>query len=246
LTRPQTSSYGSTANPAQVAVWDQPTRIFHWLLLTLVVSAWVSYEFSESFGDTLLVWHRWNGLAVLVLVVWRLLWGLFGSSTSRFRSFIPSPASALRHARAVWNGTAPRYLGHNPLGGLMIIALLLVLLTQGSLGLFAVDDNDLTGGPLNHLVSEADAKEATRRHAFIFEFILLPLAALHIAVNVFYSVIKKEPLVRAMVTGAKPAEKYQDATSAQIVERPMLRALVCLAAAAAIVFGGLVAAGAKF
>ncbi len=246
MTIPQASNSSASAGPAHVTAWDQPTRIFHWLLLTLIILAWISSEFAEDIGDTLLVWHRWNGLAILVLVVWRLLWGLVGSSTSRFYSFVPSPASALRHARAAWNGTAPRYLGHNPLGGLMIIALLLVLLTQGSLGLFAVDDNDLTGGPLHRLVSEADAKEATRRHGFIFEFILLPLAALHIAVNVYYSVIKKEPLVRAMVTGTKPIETYQDATSAQIVDRPMLRAIVCLATAAAIVFGGLLAAGGRF
>jgi cytochrome b len=223
-----------------------PTRIFHWLLLALIVSAWVSFEFAEDIDDDLLVWHRWNGLAILVLLVWRILWGFAGSSTSRFASFVPSPASVLRHARQTIDGTAQRYLGHNPIGSVMVLGLLLVLLTQGSLGLFAVDDNDLTGGPLHRLVSEADAKEATRRHDIIFHFVLLPLAALHIAANVLYGRIKKEPLITAMVTGEKPADTYEDAPSAQIVSRPLTRAMICLATAAGIVFGGILAAGGKF
>ena len=168
-----------------VTAWDLPTRLFHWTLLALIVSAWFSFEFAEVIGDELLVWHRWNGITVLVMLVWRLLWGVVGSSTARFTSFVPTPLAAWRHAKATLNGTASRYLGHNPLGSMMVIALMVIVLTQATLGLFAIDDNDLTGGPLHRLVTEAEAKEATRRHDLIFHYILLPLAGLHIAVNVF-------------------------------------------------------------
>ena len=229
-----------------VTAWDGPTRIFHWLLLTLIVCAWVSSEFAEALDDDLLVWHRWNGLAILVLIVWRILWGVFGSSTSRFMSFVPSPAGIWRHARQTFQGTAPHYLGHNPLGSLMIITLLVFLAMQATLGLFAVDDNDLTGGPLHRLVSAADAKEATRRHGWIFDFLLLPLAGLHIVTNVLYGRLKKEPLITAMITGKKPADTYADEPSAQLVAWPWTRALICLIAAISIVFGGLLLAGGRF
>ncbi len=228
-----------------VTAWDLPTRLFHWLLLALVVSSWVSVEFSEELGDTLLVWHRWSGLAILVLLVWRILWGLVGSSTSRFASFVPSPAAAVRYARATFEGTAPRYLGHNPLGSVMIVALLAGLFAQVGLGLFAIDDDDLTGGPLSRLISHAGNKTATHWHEWVFDFVLLPLASLHIVTNFLYGRVKKEPLITSMVTGEKPALDYVDEATAVIVQRPMLRALACLIAAKIFVFGGLLAAGGK-
>ena len=231
---------------ASVTAWDLPARLFHWLLLALVISAWVSVEFSEDLGDTLLVWHRWNGLAILTLLVWRLLWGFAGSSTSRFSSFVRSPATAVRYTRDAFRGIAPRYLGHNPLGSIMVIALLLALVAQTGLGLFSIDDDDLTGGPLSRLVSHAANKTATHWHDWVFNFVLLPLAGLHIATNVFYGRVKKEPLITSMVTGEKPAGTYADEQRAHIVPRPMRRAFVCLIAAIAIVFGGLLAAGGQF
>ena len=234
------------ASTSKVTAWDQPTRIFHWLLLALVISAYISMEFSEDLGDTLLVWHRWNGLAILTLVLWRVLWGFAGSSTARFSSFVPSPAAAFRYASETLQGRAPRYLGHNPLGSVMIIALLLILLVQATLGLFATDDDAFTGGPLHRLVSEADAKEAARRHGWIFDYLLLPMAGLHIVTNTLYGWLKKEPLITAMVTGEKPAAAYADETQATLVARPMLRALVCLAVAAGMVFGSIAAVGGRF
>ena len=78
---------GSGNSQGKVRVWDAPTRLFHWLLATLVLLAWVSWRYSEALGDPTLKLHRWNGHAVLVLIVFRLLWGLVGSSTSRFSAF---------------------------------------------------------------------------------------------------------------------------------------------------------------
>lgn len=226
-----------------VRAWDLPTRAFHWTLLVLIVSAWTSYEFAERIGDETLIWHRANGLAILTLVVWRVLWGLVGSSTARFVSFVRKPSSAVHYAKGLLAGQGKRYLGHNPLGALMVLALLATLAIMASLGLFATDDNDLVGGPLYRLVGEAGNVRATRLHSFVFNFVLLPLAAVHIAAVLIYTLVKKEPLVQAMISGEKPAAPYADTPEATIVERPLLRAFVCLITAAAIVLGSILALG---
>jgi cytochrome b len=220
-----------------------PTRLFHWTLLILVLSAWISYEFAERIGDESLVWHRANGLAILILIVWRLIWGVLGSSTARFANFIRAPRTTASYAKGLLTGGAPRYLGHNPLGAIMVLALLAVLAAMAGFGLFATDDNDLVGGPLYRLVGEAGNLRATRLHGFLFNFVLLPLVALHVVANILYTVAKKEPLIQAMITGRKPAGAYADAGEATIAERPLLRALVSLMAAAAIVLGGILALG---
>jgi cytochrome b len=228
---------------ASVRAWDLPTRLFHWTLVALIVSAWVSYEFAEDLGDETLVWHRANGLAVLTLLVWRVLWGLFGSSTARFANFIRGPGAALIYTKRIVAGAAPRYLGHNPLGAFMVVALLATLATIASFGLFATDDNDLVGGPLYRLATEAQNARAARLHDQIFNFVLLPLVALHIVVNLLYTLVKREPLIQAMLGGKKPAAPYEDAAEAVITKHPLLRALVCLVAAASIVLGGILALG---
>ena len=227
--------------PTSVPAWDLPTRVFHWTLLALVVWAWVSVSFAEALGDTTLVYHRANGLAILTLIVWRILWGFTGSSTSRFTGFVRGPVTVASYAGALVRGRAARYLGHNPMGGLMVLALLATVATIGSLGLFAVDDNDLVGGPLYRLVAESQNIRLTRLHDQLFHRLLLPLVLLHIAVNSLYTLVKKEPLIQAMVTGRKPAIVYADAPSAALAS--VGRALVVLVIAAAIVLGGIVALG---
>lgn len=228
-----------------VAAWDLPTRIFHWLLALLVVSAWASYEFAEAIGDPRLVWHRWNGFAILNLVVWRLMWGLWGSSTSRFRNFVRGPGEIARYAGGLVRGTSPRYLGHNPAGALMVVALLAVTGASGVLGLFAVEENDLATGPLYGLVGEAMSQTLTRWHRLLFEPVLLVLISLHIAANVLYGVVKREPLIPAMISGRKPCESYADAPKAHIPPDALWRALLTLVAAKALVFGTIIAAGGK-
>jgi cytochrome b len=205
----------------------------------------VSYEFAEALGDATLRWHRANGLAVLTLIVWRLLWGLVGSSTARFASFVAGPGAALAYARSLLEGRLPRYLGHNPLGAWMVLALLAALAVQGLLGLFAVDDNDLTGGPLHRLVSQTANKRATRWHAWNFHFVILTLVFVHVLANALYEFLKKEPLIRALITGLKPALAYEDQGEAAIVARPLLRAALCLVLAASLVFGAIIAAGGR-
>lgn len=235
---------GAATRPS-VAAWDLPTRLFHWTLVTLIVLAWLTYEQAEAMGDPTLVLHRTIGLVILTLVMWRILWGVLGSSTSRFANFLGSPAAALTYGRDLFAGTRRHFLGHNPLGALMVLALLTTVLAVAVLGLFATDDNDLVGGPLYRLVSEETNDWATHWHEELFEALLLPLVAIHVAANALYGILRKEPLIPAMVTGRKPAADYEDEQEAKLVPRPLLRALLCLMAATALVVGALLGLGGR-
>ena len=230
---------------ATVPAWDLPTRVFHWTLVLLIAAAWATFQFSEELDDPRLVWHRWNGLALLTLIVWRILWGFAGPPNVRFASFVRGPSAALQYARDMVSGTPRRFLGHNPLGGLVVVALIALVATIGTLGLFALEHNDNATGPLYKYAGEAWAKVFTSWHRFLFEPVLLIVIAIHITANVLYGVVKKEPLIPAMITGDKPAANYEDDASAAALAHPVRRAVMLLALAAAIVFGSILALGGK-
>jgi cytochrome b len=224
---------------ARVLAWDGPTRIFKWLLVLLVVDGWVS----NKYGPDLPNWHRWNGYSVLVLIVFRLIWGFVGGSTARFSSFVAGPAACIAYLRAQIAGRPLRYLGHNPLGGWMIIALLAVVTAQGLTGLYAADEDRLViEGPLAKTVTDATVDFAARWHERIFDAIEI-LALVHIAVNLLYTFVKRDPLIPAMVTGGKPAAHYADMPTA--IPGSWARAAVCLLAAIALVFGAITLAGGR-
>lgn len=233
------------ASTHRVRAWDLPTRVFHWTLVALVLTSWSTFQFSELIGDHRLVLHKRTGYAVLILVVWRMLWGFAGSSTSRFSSFVRGPSTALAYAADLVRGRSRHYLGHNPLGALMVLALLALVGGQAAMGLFTVEHNDLTAGPLYRLVDEDMQKLASRWHRRAIYWFLLPAIGLHVAANVLYGLLKKDPLIAAMITGSKPVADYADAAEAVIVERPILRALLLLAAAAALVLGGITLLGGR-
>ncbi|MEZ5842881.1 MAG: cytochrome b/b6 domain-containing protein [Hyphomicrobiaceae bacterium] len=230
-----------------VRAWDFPTRAFHWTLVLLVLMAYVSYRYAEALGDPTMLWHRLNGYAILILVVWRLGWGLFGSSTARFSHFLKLPHHALHYGFCLARGRAPHYLGHNPLGAYMIVALLAMLAAQGILGLLSEEHNQTTWGPLYFLVAEERRAEVTRWHGRLFWYGLLVLVGLHILANVLYGLLRKDPLIAAMITGRKPTtgdpEGYADGPEAIMRPRPILSALVWLAISTAILLGVIKALG---
>lgn len=229
---------GATSE-TQVKAWDLPTRLFHWTLVVLIAMAYVS----RRWGDAGLVWHTWNGYAVLVLIVWRLLWGFVGSSTARFGSFLYWPRQSARYGIDFLLRRPRHFLGHNPLGGLIVFAFLGLVGLMGLLGLFAYDDHDgLVGGPLSGRVAEELWQAATRWHIWLFDA-LLWLIGLHVAANLAYLAWKRENLVRAMITGRKPSADFEDQPEARIAGTG--RALLCLAVSVAIVFGGIWAGGGK-
>ncbi len=235
----------ATPAPKSVRAWDLPTRLFHWLLVTLVFCAWFSRKFAASFGDDTLLWHRWNGYAILVLLVFRFIWGFAGSSTSRFSAFIRWPWVALGYLRDLVTGKDRHYLGHNPLGSWMIVALMLAVTVQAGLGLFMMDDDGNLAGPLKRIISDDAAITLGHRHIQWFN-VILALVAIHIVANSAYAIFKRDPLIKAMVTGRKPAESYLDQQEAVVTPNANLKALGCLIAAIVIVFGGVIALGGRF
>lgn len=214
--------------PAEpVSVWDLPTRLFHWLLVALVGFSWWTGETGR------LEWHFWSGYAVLALVLYRIVWGFVGSSTARFASFLRGPGAAWHHLRALLGPGTPRDLGHNAIGGWMVVLLLAVLLVQAGTGLFA-DDDILTTGPLAGLVETSTSQWLTTIHRLNFDLILI-LAGLHIVAVLAYLAVKRLDLIGPMVSGRKRAEHVPEGAAARHVSP--LRALLVLAASGLAVWG---------
>lgn len=176
----------------RVKVWDLPLRIFHWALAACVIAAYVS----QSIGGNAMVWHGRFGLAVLGLVSFRLVWGFVGSSNARFVNFVRGPKGIKAYLRGQWSG-----MGHNPLGALSVVAILGVLLALALTGLFANDDI-LFEGPLYALIDKGLSDRLTEVHRW-FEPFIMGLVAVHVAAIGFYVRIKKQSLVRPMLTGWK-------------------------------------------
>ena len=179
-----------------VPVWDLPVRLFHWTLVGLIAFSWWSAE------NDRIEWHLWSGLGVMSLLIFRLLWGVFGSSTARFGSFVRGPRAVLDYLRRPreWRG-----IGHTPLGALSVVALLLLLLVQVSLGLVMSDEDGVVSGPLNRLVSFDTAERAGELHELLFN-VLLALTALHVAAILFYRLVLGKRLTGAMITGRTLAD----------------------------------------
>ncbi|NHR06016.1 hydrogenase [Chromobacterium haemolyticum] len=180
-----------------VKVWDVPTRLFHWALVILFCGMWYS---GEQGGDWL-QYHIWCGSGLASLLLFRLIWGVIGSQTARFGNFIKGPRSIVRYLRGEL--TENEQPGHNPLGGLMVLAMLLALLAQVGTGLFAADvDSYLYDGPLAKLLSGDAAEAATSFHKGFFN-VILGLVGLHLLAIIAYRLFKKNNLVKAMITGKK-------------------------------------------
>ena len=175
----------------KVAVWDLPTRLFHWALVALLGLSWWSAENDE------LELHMYSGYAILTLLLFRILWGLFGSSTARFRNFLKGPAAVLAYLRDTkgW-----RAVGHTPIGALSVVALLGLTGLQVATGLFNADDDGLNEGPLAPLVSYDFAETAHEVHELVFN-ILLAFVALHVAAILFYRLVLGKKLVGPMISG---------------------------------------------
>lgn len=188
-----------------VRLWDLPTRLFHWALVVGISFSW----FCAETGGNWMVWHERSGIFILSLVLFRLVWGFIGSDTARFSQFLTAPAHVVQHWRDIRGQGTAFHAGHNPLGAWMVVALLAVVLFQGSTGLFATDDI-ATEGPLAGLVSGKTAELLTSVHHLTFNLLLL-LAAVHVTAVMFYRFIKRTNLIKAMVLGKAdwPASQAQ-------------------------------------
>ena len=170
-------------------LWDLPTRLFHWLLVSCVVLAWVSAEFERY--DL----HEWVGYTLIVLLLTRLLWGLVGSVHSRFTDFIAGPKRIIGYIKGEGSPTP----GHNPLGGWSVVALLSLLLLQAFSGLFNSDDV-LFSGPL-YYAADSDFRDLMGSVHDIAFNVLLGLIILHILVVCYHQFLKKDSMITAMIRG---------------------------------------------
>jgi cytochrome b len=180
-----------------IYVWDLPTRLFHWLLVILVGTSIVTGEV----GGSAMRYHEWSGFVILVLLLFRVAWGFVGSHESRFVEFIRNPVTVFHYATSLLRRNSRRYLGHNPLGGWSIVAMLLALFIQAGTGLFANDDI-ATQGPLYGWVSKETSNWLTGIHVFNVN-VILALISIHIFAVLFHLFFEHENLVTPMITGFK-------------------------------------------
>ncbi|MEX0921202.1 MAG: cytochrome b/b6 domain-containing protein [Rhodovibrionaceae bacterium] len=221
---------GRPAGAKKLLVWDLPTRLFHWALVGLIAFSYATAELDVGSMEL----HTYSGFAILALIIFRIAWGFLGPRNARFFAFLRPLSETLAYARDLARGREKQYPGHNPLGALSVIALLTAIGLQVLTGLFA-DDDILTQGPLSVLISPGLRDEFTDLHENIFN-VVVALIALHLLAVAFHSFVKREPLIRAMITGRKPAgSQTQDGPAAKAGPGIVvtLWGLVLLAAAAA-------------
>jgi cytochrome b len=188
----------NTESPSRsVLVWDLPTRLFHWLLVILVIISFVT----GNIGGNAMQYHEWSGFAILALLLFRIVWGFVGSRESRFVTFVQGSEAVIRYATKLLRRGSPAYLGHNPLGGWSIIVILFTLLVQAATGLFANDDI-VTEGPLFDWVSKPTSDWFTRIHK-LNQQVVIALVCVHVLAVLFHFFYKRENLVKPMITGVK-------------------------------------------
>jgi len=173
-----------------------------------------------------------SGLAILALLMFRVLLGVGGSRSARFVSFVRGPRAVIAYVQSLRRGPLPRYPGHNPAGGWMVVLLLAVGLVQALTGLFS-HDSISTAGPLTERVSEATIIFMTALHHYTV-YVLLACVSLHLLAIAFYLWFKRENLVSTMLTGRVPRISGQDLDPGR---GGTLFALVALVLSAAFVCG---------
>jgi cytochrome b len=182
---------------SRVFVWDIPVRLFHWVLVALMIALVITGEILDGAIEV----HALLGRAVIVLVIFRLMWGAVGSSYARFSRFVCGPGAVMSYARSLLARQSEFMAGHNPLGGWMVLVLLTSVLLQSILGLFANDDI-MFDGPLAYLVSKETSDLLTGLHQDMFYALLLAVG-LHVAAVIWHKLFMGEDLLTAMITGYK-------------------------------------------
>ena len=205
-----------------VRVWDVSIRLFHWLVVVLVAAAYATWRLNW------MVWHGRIGDALLALLLFRLLWGFFGSETARFSRFLTSPRMALQHLKYAFLREPDRQVGHNPAGGWMVLFLLALLLAETLTGLYVA--NDIADvGPLTGIVPATVANAIDASHAILWE-VLLTAIALHVLAIFGYAAVKGQNLLLPLITGTKI---LPESVPAPRIESPARAAFLFAGSAAA-------------
>jgi cytochrome b len=190
-------------------VWDFPTRLFHWLLVTAVCAQYLTAEIL----DNAIQWHFYGGYFILGLVIFRVLWGIWGAYYARFNQFVCSPRGTWQYVKNFKETTYTTTTGHNPMGAYSIIFILSILLTQSLSGLFITDDI-FHSGPYYSAVGESTRDLMNWIHHQGFNAIALFLV-LHLSAILVYKIFKKQNLLASMLHGHKTLNKSDSSPSAK-------------------------------
>ena len=183
----------------QEPIWDPVTRLWHWLLAASVITGWALGEFRTF---SVMQWHIYLGYLTGGLLVFRYVWGWVGPAPIRHRTLVASLRGIPAYLRQLGRRRPSGVAGHNPLGALSVIAIVLALTAQVVTGLFSEDDALFHSGPLASEVS-SDTIETMTSYHHLFSNVVLVLVALHVAAILFYLVWKRENLVVPMLDGRK-------------------------------------------
>jgi cytochrome b len=206
-----------------VRIWDIPIRLFHWAIVILLGTSWIT----EKQGWMEL--HFLAGYSLLALLLFRLVWGFVGSQTARFTSFLRNPLAVLRYILRLHRRGPDTELGHNAAGGWMVLVMLVLLAVQVGTGLCANDDG-INEGPLFDYVGKEWSDWLSHIHAVNFSLIQI-MVSLHVLAVIAYALVKKHDLVRPMVTGVK---RLPSGTTAPRIGNPLLALLLFAIAVAAV------------
>jgi cytochrome b len=212
------------SDAASVRVWDVGIRAFHWALVALVTASVLT---GFVLGLTTLAWHLFAGVAIMIALAWRVVWGFLGTTHARFADFAPRTAIVLAHAIKIVRGQHHRHPGHNPMGAMMVFTLLAVFFALGITGAITLGGM-LKQGPLRFFLAYATGTTALAVHNLL-AILLLILIGFHTAGVVFESWRGRENLVRAMLTGDKRADDAPADSAAPVQAWPKTALAIVLA-----------------
>lgn len=178
-------------------VWDLPVRIFHWAFVCVLIGLWYTSEQDNGLIEI----HIKLGYIALGLVLFRIIWGFCGTKHAKFRNFLPNLSQIKIYIKDARKGNVSNFIGHNPLGSLMVIFILLAVLLQATFGLF-ISDDVFSAGPYNGVLSKEIEKLFKTLHSNGFN-VIATLSFLHIVAVLYYLIFKKQNLIKPMLTGKK-------------------------------------------
>lgn len=209
-------------------VWDLPLRIFHWLFACTVIASW----YTSDQDNDLIELHMQLGYFALGLLIFRVLWGIVGTKHSRFTSFVPSPNRLFSYIKNWRNKKDVITAGHNPLGSLMVILMIILISLQAISGLF-INDDIYSSGPYYDSVSKEVEQVMMFLHHNIFDYMIAAIV-LHLLAIAYYERVKKQSLILPMITGKKLASKVSKTD--EITHSKLWVALVIMVGIAAFIY----------
>lgn len=216
------SKHDSAVQVGKELVWDIPVRVAHWVMVLSMIAAYTTHLMGLEYYQ----YHVISGYVLLITCVFRVLWGIFGTTHAKFKNFVRGPVTTLHYIKNLLRKRGDSHTGHNPLGAVMIIVLLSGLILQAMSGLFTSDDI-FNAGPLFALVSERLSGILGYIHRNLFYWIVA-FSLLHIGAVLMHWIFTRENLIKAMITGKKNLSSKTDPQIIQSSRLPLAILLLIL------------------